>query len=773
MALYKLSDLLNTLITKGGSDLHLKVGREPLFRIDGVLNPHESGGKLQHTDVLELLKELLNDNQRKKFEERNELDLAYTLGETARFRVNVFRQRGLPSVVMRIIPTKILTLDELGAPPILKDISLYQRGMVLITGITGSGKSTTLAAMLEYVNENEPRHIVTIEDPLEFVHKDKKAHFSQREVGLDTESFTLALKYVLRQDPDVVLIGEMRDTETVRAAVAAAETGHLVFATLHTTDAPQTIDRILDFFPSDQQNQVRIQLSQVLRAVISQRLVQKSGGKGRVAAMEIMVVTPTVKGLIFEDKVKLVRDYIKDGAKYGMQTFDQHLVQYVKAGVISTEDALAEAVSPNDVELALKGIASTGSGAQASVGGMSDMLRRQAIDEMMGKANDAIKRGDADQAVAHLKKLLESVPDYPPAVEKLKELQSKVGRAENEQQVKMLVKQGLNYFQSDKIPEAIAEWEKAERLEPANAQIKAYLKGARERIGALGEARKLMTDATAAYQAGDFEKAVAGFQETLKKDPYNKEAQAYLKDAQDRLQKASVSAQLNQAITNGNTLYQQGQILDALCEWKRGLDLAPGAPELAEIAKRVEEIKQAYVEQATAGFPAENPMGNHWKQSFLQAVEAYAGLDFPQAISIWGNILASVPDHPRVGQAHARAKVRLKEVVAQNLAAARSAMSSGQLAQAVRAIQTCMRYEPNDAEVKGTYEKLRPALTEEINKHSQTALKLMTSNQFREAITEWQAVLELDPANENVKKKLDDCRQRQEKLEQILSKIQR
>lgn len=364
-----LKDLLHLMIEKRASDMHLKEGRPPMFRIDGKLAPLDMD-ILSNSDLKEMIYSILDERQRKKFEETNEMDLAYNLEGVARYRANVFKQMGRLEMVMRAIPIKIPTIEELNLPSVLNEIALYPRGLVLVTGTTGSGKSTTLAAMINKINENYNRHIVTIEDPIEFVHADKKSSISQREVGLDTDSFGTALKYVLRQDPDVILIGEMRDAETVGTALSAAETGHMVFSTLHTIDTIQSINRILDFFPKEQQNQIRIQLAGTLRAVISLRLIKKTDGAGMVPAVEVMIVTPTVRGYLEEGKLSSIKDLIREGAQFGMQTFDQSLISLQKKGLISLEEAKRNATSIQEIELAMKGITSSRASAQSILDSM-------------------------------------------------------------------------------------------------------------------------------------------------------------------------------------------------------------------------------------------------------------------------------------------------------------------------------------------------------------------------------------------------------------------
>ena len=350
----ELSRALRHLVEEEGSDLHVKVGSPPMVRIDGDLVPIPGADSLRPEDTEAGLGEILDDPAaRAELDREGEVDFAFSVPDLARFRVNAFRQRGSISIVCRRIPFGVSTVAELGLPKVITEIAEESRGIVLVTGTTGSGKSTTLAAMVDHINTVSARHVVTIEDPIEFLHSDKCSVINQREVGSDTESFSRALRRVLRQDPDVILIGEMRDEETVATALSAAETGHLVFSTLHTADAAETINRIIDFFPPHQQGQIRSMLASTLRGVVSQRLIQTIGG-GRVAALEILRATGRVRDAILHaNQVSELTQIISEGGFYGMQSFDQALFEHVKSGRVDREAALAAASSPQDFKLLL------------------------------------------------------------------------------------------------------------------------------------------------------------------------------------------------------------------------------------------------------------------------------------------------------------------------------------------------------------------------------------------------------------------------------------
>ncbi len=353
--MFDVTNALRRLVEVGGSDLHLKVGAPALARVDGLLGPLDPDTPvLGQADTEAAVHALLHDEvRRQELATDGEVDFAYAMSGVARFRVNAFRQRGSLSLVCRAIPVTIKSIDELALPPVIRTLAEEERGIVLLTGTTGSGKSTTLAAMIDHMNETTARHIVTIEDPIEFLHNDKRSVINQREVGEDTISFKRALRRVLRQDPDVILIGEMRDEETVHAALSAAETGHLVLSTVHTVDAPETVNRIIDFFPPHMHGQVRAMLGGTLKGVVSQRLVRAADG-GRVATCEILRMTGRVRDMIMDpDKTGQLTEVVSEGGYYGMQTFDQALFHHVKAGRITVEEAVKSATSPHDFKLLL------------------------------------------------------------------------------------------------------------------------------------------------------------------------------------------------------------------------------------------------------------------------------------------------------------------------------------------------------------------------------------------------------------------------------------
>lgn len=345
-----IDEILKHAIEKKVSDVHLTVGLPPVYRISGELTPSNDMPTLLPEDTETLAQQMLQEEHWQEFIQRGDFDFSYSIQGMGRFRVNAFRQRGSIALVLRLINSKVLTFEDLGLPPVVKDLAMKPKGLVLVTGPTGSGKSTTLTAMIDAINSERSQHIITLEDPIEFLHQHKKSVVNQREIGPDSFSFTAALKSSLRQDPDVILVGEMRDLETISIAVTAAETGHLVFATLHTSSAASTVDRIIDVFPAHQQQQIRVQLAATLQGIIAQQLIPKVDGTGRIAAMEILVVTPAIRNLIREAKTHQILSQIQTGGKFGMQALDACLRNLVMQRMISREEALSRATDPETLE---------------------------------------------------------------------------------------------------------------------------------------------------------------------------------------------------------------------------------------------------------------------------------------------------------------------------------------------------------------------------------------------------------------------------------------
>jgi len=390
-----IDDLLKISVERGASDLHLKVGNHPVLRINGLLHPLVELKRLMQEDTIAMSFSIMNAQQKDRFKKEHEIDMAHSVPGLGRFRCNVFHQRGAIGMVLRVIPTQVKTISDLNLPLVLEKIADERRGMVLVTGTTGSGKSTTLAAMIDHINTHRIEHMITIEDPIEYLHRDKKSILNQREVGQDTNNFSTALRSALREDPDVILVGEMRDLETIETALLAAETGHMLLSTLHTLDAPETINRIISMFPPHHQKQIRIQLASVLKAIISMRLIPRADQKGRVPAVEILVNTPFIQDcIVVPEKTKLIREAISTGvSQYGMQTFDQSLFFLYEKKFISYEEALKWASNPDEFKLKKIGIQST-----------KDMSQQEIEKRMsdIGKAEGPESETDSDFEDHHL-----------------------------------------------------------------------------------------------------------------------------------------------------------------------------------------------------------------------------------------------------------------------------------------------------------------------------------------------------------------------------------
>ena len=626
-----INDLLHMMIDKKASDMHLKEGRPPLIRVDGSMLPVDDLEILSRADMKEMMFALMDEKQRKKFEETNEMDLAYNLEGVARFRANAFQQMGKYEIVLRAIPIKIPSIEEMNLPAILSEISLLPRGLVLVTGTTGSGKSTTLASMINKINETYRHHIVTIEDPIEFVHSDKLSSVSQREVGLDTENFRTALKFVLRQDPDVILIGEMRDAETVGIAVSAAETGHMVFSTLHTIDTIQTISRILDFFPKDQQAQVRVQLAGALRAVISLRLVARvDGAGGRVPAVEVLVVTPTVRGYMEEGKLGSIKDLIKDGSQSGMQTFDKSLISLYKKGLITIEDAKKNATSPQEIDLMLKGITSSKASAQSI---LDNMLKEQGRKDLVAEikaAKELSAGGMVKESFAAFEKLRDKYPDDREVGENLEALRMRLSADQNTQDVRNMIMEGLNIYKKGNIKGAIVKWQEGLSLDPNNAQIKAYIKSAEEKVAIAANLPGIIAEGVAVYKTGKIEDAIEKWREALRLDQSNAQARSYIDGAEQKLRELKLKKEIDAMFKSG------GNDLEALLQFSHALNLKPDS---AEIKTAMDDVygrlaKEDFGKDVEAALASE---------AFIKGINKLLEEDYMSALREWKKVVEKRP----------------------------------------------------------------------------------------------------------------------------------
>ncbi len=760
-------ELLSVMVESRASDIHIKTDRSPMLRVNGELSAMQVPA-LNAATVHELAMQCLSERQKQNFDLKNEIDTAYNWDGVARFRANIFRQRGTLTIIMRVIPAIIPSLQELDVPEAFGRIALAERGLVLVTGATGSGKSTSLAAMINEINEKHHEHIVTIEDPIEFVHKDKNCSVCQREVGLDTETFASALRYVLRQDPDVILVGEMRDVETVRAAISAAETGHMVFSTMHTMDSVQTIDRILDFFPSEQQGQIRQQLSNALRAVICQRLVNRADGKGRVAAAEVMVCTPTIRSLILENKFKSIGQFIKDGEAEGMMSFDQCLVKLVKNGKITRETALSVASSPAEVELAMKGVTSSRGSAQSILDQMSNEQSKLDIDRSLEKGRRFIRQGMKEEALVEFKKILRDDPKNKDAQLYMAELTGQNNNEQLQTQVKTIIRMGLELYQEDKVDEATAQWKEALNLDPANVQAKAYLAGALERRESVAKAKVLIDQGMAAYQKGDLGEAVRIWEAVLKVDSHNEQAEKYLIEVRKLVKKNEEEIEAKQHFVLGATAYAAGQVVDAAVEWAWALRLKPDYPDAIEYYQTAQTyvVGMAVPDLDPAAADA-GPIQAAWKHG----LEHLIALRFKEALGLLNQAKQKRPTMAALNSMIELSKIKLRAYLDSFALKAQKAVSEGNLDEGVTILKTGLKVDPDDAVLRQWMAELKPKIAAEVDRLYAEGSDFYSKNQNREAIACFELVIHLDPTHENAFKKLEDSKEKLEKLKGILSQI--
>ncbi len=763
-----IQELLQHMMNHKASDLHLKSGRPPLLRINGELMPLNEVPPLAPQQVQELAMQILSEKQRATFEQKNEADAAYNWEGVARFRANIFRQKGALSMVLRIIPAKIPSLEELDVPDSYAKVANSERGLVLVTGATGSGKSTSLAAMINMINENNHEHIVTIEDPIEFLHPDKKCSVCQREVGLDTETFASALRYVLRQDPDIILIGEMRDTETVRAALSAAETGHMVFSTLHTMDTVQTLDRIIDFFPAEQHGQVRQQLAASLRAVICQRLVPRSDKEGRIPAAEVMVVNSTIRGLIVENRFKQITSFIKDGEQEGMMSFDQCLVKLFRANKISKETALAMATSPQEIELSMKGIVSSKGSAQSILSSMHSQQVKDDVAKSMDKGQAYMRRGMKEEAIAEFKKVVRDEPNHAEAQNFLNQLLGLESAEAVQSQINGLIRKGLEFFQEEKVEEAMGQWEEALKLDPSNAKAKAYIKGAKEQMQKLVEAKQLIQTGVSAYQSGNLLGALQSWEAALQADPHNEQAETYLVEGKKALRKMEDDKEAKQHFVNGANEYQVGNVVEAAVEWTWALRLKS---EYQEAQEYLNEAKK-YVEQLTLDqVDAAAPDAAAIQGSFRSALDHYINMRFKDAIAMLGQAKARRPTHAGLTEWIEKVKVRNRAFQDTYMKRASTALEQSDLSEAVTNWKLALKFDPDDVQARDAMAQAKPRLAQEVEKLVQEGTQYMANNRMREAVSCFEKALHYDPANEAAFKRLEEAREKYQKLKAILTQM--
>jgi tetratricopeptide (TPR) repeat protein len=576
------------------------------------------------------------------------------------------------------------------------------------------------------------------------------------------------LRYLLRQDPDVILIGEMRDTETVRAAVSAAETGHMVFSTLHTMDAVQTLDRILDFFPSEQQPQIRQQLSVALKAVISQRRVRRADGTGRIPAAEVMVVTPVIKSMILENRFKNIGQYIKDGESSGMMTFDQCLVKLYKAGKITKETALESASSPAEVELAMKGIVSSKASAQSMLDQMQSETVKADVERGLKRGLDLLRKGMNDEAAIEFKKVLRDDPDNAEAKSYLDQLAGKAGNEALAGQVRQVLRKGLELYQEDKIDEAVAVWEEALKLDPSNAQARSYIKAAQERKVAVARAASLVANGVDAYQQGDLGTAVSMWEQALAADSHNEQAEQYLAEGRKQLKLREDEVQAKQHFVSGATFYQAGQVMEAGREWAWALKILPG---YAEAQEYLAQAKAYMAGQSLPDIDEAAMDAGAIQASYRNGAEAFMSLRFKDAIGFFNQAKAKRPTHAMLAQLLDLSKQRQREYLDSYLAKGRLAQEAGDLAEAVTQWKLALKESPDDEVSRQTMADARPLIQAQVEALYAKGSEAFNQGQNKEAIALFDQVIHLDPSHENAFKKREEAKEKLEKLKGILNQM--
>lgn len=764
-----LQQILHSMVDKKASDVHLKAGAPPLFRIDGDLAA-QSDMALSVEELTEIATSLMDDKQRKLyFEDRHEVDLAYAMEDFARFRTNILWQRGLPEIVMRVIPQLVPKIEDINMPTaVLKQISAEPRGMILVTGITGSGKSTTLAAMINEMNENRAAHIVTVEDPIEFIHMDKRSSITQREVGLDTESFKSALKYVLRQDPDIILVGEMRDVETVSAAISAAETGHLVLSTLHTMDTTQTIERILDFFPPEQQNQIRIQLSGTLRAVISQRLVSKSGGVGVVPACEIMIVTPTIKSLIAEGKISSIRQFIAEGnSQYGMQTFDQSLIALVRSGQITRESAMEQASSPNEIDLGLKGISSSRSSAQSLMSQMEGDQQKERVQGWMKRAQDYFEKRRYDESRAELKRILLEIPEHSQANSLMAQIRELDSKTEKKKDASSFVKTALQMYREGKAQAAIMEFQKALEVDPENKQSLAYIKAIQSELENQTKALQLYQAAMNYKQQNDLPNALASVEKVLALDPNHEQGNVLMRELKKGLQQQKAQAKANSFNQAAIDAYKAGDLLGALVIWDKAFEVNS---DLVEVSKYIQQGISQILSVGVDGLES-NPDKTAILGLFEQGIRSYVKGDFQSAAESFKKALSRAEGNAYLN-AYLQKAVQMEEQQINELyQEGVQLIQSGELAQAKKELTKVLRLSPGHPDAMRQLEEVKDQVQKYSEKIYLDGKQYFDANDMDQAIRIWSGIFELDPTNDKIQKKIEEAKIKKNTLKDIFSKI--
>ena len=764
-----LDELLKEAVGKGASDIHLKVGVPAYARVHGALVPH-TAEPLNRADLDVIVAKLMEGTINPKDKDRCEVDVAYTLPGVSRFRCNIFRQRGSPEVVMRTVPYKIPTIEELGLPNTLNHLSLESRGLILVTGITGSGKSTTIASMVNNINKSVPVHIVTIEDPIEFVYRDEIASITQREVGIDTESFHDALKYVLRQDPDVILLGEMRDPITAATAMTAAETGHLVMSTLHTADAVQTIDRIVDMFPPQQHNQIRNQLAATLKASISMRLVPKIGGGGMVPAIEIMINTPAIRALIAENKLGEIKQLIAEGAsQYGMMTFDQSLLALFKSNLISKESALEEASSPAELELAMRGITVGTASSQSFMKGSGQDYYREQARENYKHAAKLFHQGLLEEATRKNKKALLDWPDFPEALALTTKIEEKKALENVRIQSTPAIKLALDLIQQERHDEALAQIKNALASDPQNEKLISLQKGVLERKEVIKNIGPRVEKGNSLFREGKYAEAREAFVEIIKLDQYQNEAYARLSELFLINSRQVALAEIEQVSRMAEEASGQKRWFDAAMLWSIVREIHP------DNQKAVDKLSEAGTQLKLTGLPG---LSSHAQDPWAAGVKAayekgIGNLLNGQAIACaneWRQAVQKVPESATMFEP---VMSRIKDLNAYHASyhadRSRKLFEMQETGRAMWHVKHALQVEPQSAELRAIYDANSANAEKLVVDRLAEAESFLVGDHLRQALFSLERAFDIDPGREGLKQKVADIKARLEKTGQIFA----
>ena len=766
----QLEKLLREAVAQEASDIHIKVGVPPYVRIHGVLRTF--GSERIQKEYLERIVAEMTDSEGRDYSLKREADFALTIPGLARFRCNLFRQRGSYEMIMRVVPYDIPSIDELGLPPILKHMSLEARGLILVTGVTGSGKSTTIASMVSNINQNLPVHIVTIEDPIEFVYRDEMASITQREVGIDTDTFHDALKYVLRQDPDVIVLGEMRDRETAQTAMTAAETGHLVMSTLHTADSVQTMDRIVDLFPAEQHQQIRHQLAVVLKGIASMRLIPRTDGKGLIPAIEIMMNTPAIKSLIEENKIGEIKSLISEGgAQYGMQTFDQSLLNLYRANLISKESALEEATSRAELEMAMRGI-TVGTVSTLSFGKSSEMdFYKRRAKEFYGHAVKLYQQGLVEDASREVRRALIDHGDYAEAKELMAKIDQALHREDLHSKIDPFVKKGLDLMNNGKYQEAIAEFNRGLAVSPGDERLTNYIKAAEEKKKVVSDVRPLIEKASSLFQEGKLDEARAAFQDVLAAEPSNNDAMEKMIEITQGIARQNALSDLEILSATAEDTFAQKRWFDAVSCWNLVREIqADNQKAIGRIAEAGAQLKMAGLQ----GLPPATQAAwvGQVTQAFAKGLDLFIANQVAACLSEWKQAVSLAP---QAQQALEPFRIKVEELLAghvrYHVEKARQFLAANDLGKMMIQVRHILQLDSQAAEAHALYKEQKVAIEQTLQRHLSEGDEWLNQNHFAHALFALERAFELDPAKQGLRAKLMDVRTKFAKHKELMSAL--